>query len=214
MKKVIKLNESQLRNIVSKTLKRIVESVDGNAMTFIEKYGEGDFRKGNPLYNYLSNLSNYDFSVFSMDAEDNGYDVMYDVIGDYYTVKKKKSIDKIIRESVKRVLSEAGHITWKDEDGRMNTTSKDTWHGVKGSTFVWHGEHADPEIYFEYQGEQYIINGNEAEDWLWDLFKEYCEENNINPDEHYNDEVYDNFAKQEAEGVLLDMGPYNEHYGE
>ena len=86
------------------------------------------------------------------------------------------------------------------------------WHGVPGAIFVWHGEWADPEIYYDYGGEQYVINGSEAEDSLWDYFKEYCEENGINPDEHYNDEVYGNFAKENAEDVLLTMGPYNESY--
>ena len=124
----------------------------------------------------------------------------------------ESQLRRIIKESVKRVLNEGGHVTWKDDDGRQYTNSRDTWYGVPGSTFVSHGEWADPEIYFEYNGEQYIINGSEAEDMLWDNFKEYCEENNINPNEHVDDELYDEYAKSDAEDVLCCLGPYNENY--
>ena len=123
----------------------------------------------------------------------------------------ENELKSLIKESVKTILNEGGHLTWND-DGRMKTNSKDTWYGVPGSTFVWHGEWSDPEIYFEYKGEQYVINGSEAEDWLWNNFKEYCQEHGINPDEHSDDEIYYNFASEEAEQVLLDMGPYNENY--
>lgn len=93
----------------------------------------------------------------------------------------------------------------------MHTNSTDSWHGVEGSTFVWHGEWSDPEIYFDYDGEQYVFNGSEMEDILWSYFKEYCEENGLNPDEQ-DDEAYDKFAEREAENVLLDFGPHNESY--
>lgn len=124
----------------------------------------------------------------------------------------ESQLHRLISESVKNVLNEGGHLTYKDENGRMHTNSKRTWYGVPGSTFVWHGEWSDPEIYFDYEGEQYVFNGSEMEDILWDNFRDYCQENNLNPNEHYNDKVYDEFAQQEAENVLLTFGPYNESY--
>lgn len=94
----------------------------------------------------------------------------------------------------------------------MHTNSRNTWYGVEDSTFVSHGEWPDGEIYFDYQGEQYVINASDAEQWLWDDFKDYCQENNLNPDEHINDEIWKNFASSEAYDVLLNLGPYNESY--
>ena len=89
MKKTIKLNESQLRHIVTESVRRIVESTNGSTIDFIQKYGEGDFGEGTPLYEYLSGISDYDFSVFSMEAEDLGYEVLYDIIRDFYSIRKK-----------------------------------------------------------------------------------------------------------------------------
>lgn len=134
------------------------------------------------------------------------------------TMKKNKirltesQLRKLVKKSVKSFINEGGHLTWKDDDGRMHTNSQDNWYGIEGATFVWHGEWSDGEIYFDYEGEQYVINANDAEEWLWTDFKEYCEENNLNPDEHSDDEIWYNFAKNEGYDVLLNLGPYNESY--
>ena len=124
----------------------------------------------------------------------------------------ESQLHKLIKESVKSFIKEGGHLTWKDDDGRMHTNSQDNWYGIEGATFVSHGEWSDGEIYFDYEGEQYVINANDAEEWLWDDFKEYCEENNLNPDEHSDDEIWYNFARNEGYDVLLNLGPYNESY--
>ena len=124
----------------------------------------------------------------------------------------ESQLQGLIKKTVKKIINEGGHLTWKDDDGRMHTNSRDTWYGVEGSTFVSHGEWSDGEIYFDYQGEQYVINAYEAEQWLWDEFKDYCQENNLNPDEHTDDEIWENFASSEAYDVLLNLGPYNENY--
>ena len=124
----------------------------------------------------------------------------------------ESQLHKLIKESVKSFINEGGHLTWKDDDGRMHTNSQDNWYGIEGATFVSHGAWSDGEIYFDYEGEQYVINANDAEEWLWDDFKEYCEENNLNPDEHSDDEIWYNFARNEGYDVLLNLGPYNESY--
>lgn len=124
----------------------------------------------------------------------------------------ESQLRKLVKKSVKSFINEGGHLTWKDDDGRMHTNSQDNWYGIEGATFVWHGEWSDGEIYFDYEGEQYVINANDAEEWLWTDFKEYCEENNLNPDEHSDDEIWYNFAKNEGYDVLLNLGPYNESY--
>lgn len=124
----------------------------------------------------------------------------------------ESQLHNLIKKSVKSFINEGGHLTWKDDDGRMHTNSRHTWYGVEGSTFVSHGEWSDGEIYFDYQGEQYVINAYEAEQWLWNDFKDYCQENNLNPDEHTDDEIWENFASSEAYEVLLNLGPYNENY--
>lgn len=72
----------------------------------------------------------------------------------------------------------------------MRTNSSDTFYGAEGSSAVWHGEWSDPEIYFEYDGEQYVFNYYDVEDGLWYAFKEYCEDEGIDPDEHTNDKIW------------------------
>lgn len=124
----------------------------------------------------------------------------------------ESQLHSIIKKSVKSFINEGGHLTWKDDDGRMHTNSQDNWYGIEGATFVSHGAWSDGEIYFDYEGEQYVINANDAEEWLWNDFKEYCEENNLNPDEHSDDEIWYNFARNEGYDVLLNLGPYNESY--
>ena len=124
----------------------------------------------------------------------------------------ESQLHNLIKKSVKSFINEGGHLTWKDDDGRMHTNSQDNWYGIEGATFVSHGEWSDGEIYFDYEGEQYVINANDAEEWLWNDFKEYCEENNLNPDEHSDDEIWYNFARNEGYDVLLNLGPYNESY--
>ena len=124
----------------------------------------------------------------------------------------ESQLHKLIKESVKSFINEGGHLTWKDDDCRMHTNSQDNWYGIEGATFVSHGAWSDGEIYFDYEGEQYVINANDAEEWLWNDFKEYCEENNLNPDEHSDDEIWYNFARNEGYDVLLNLGPYNESY--
>lgn len=77
----------------------------------------------------------------------------------------------IVRESVKRVLKEGGDLCWTDEDGTRQTTATETWRGVPGTIFIWHGEWSDPEVW--YDGEE--INYWDLEDNAWEAYKYECE---------------------------------------
>ena len=79
----------------------------------------------------------------------------------------------------KQYISEAGHLYGYDEDGTPFTNSTDTWRGVKGTTFISHGEWSDPEIW--YKGKE--LNASDIEDGLWSWYQEECSENNEQPTE-------------------------------
>ena len=83
----------------------------------------------------------------------------------------------IISECVKRALNEGGHLYHKDEDGNVWTNSKETYRGVPGSTYIWHGEWADPEVIWKGQS----LNVYDIEDGMWSTYKEECEENGEQP---------------------------------
>ena len=69
-----------------------------------------------------------------------------------------------------RKLTEAGHIYFKDDEGNIHTNSKQTYRGVPGSIFIYHGEWGDPEIIWDGQS----INASAFEDELWEIYKDYC----------------------------------------
>lgn len=90
------------------------------------------------------------------------------------------SVKRAIRESFrrkKRMVSEAGHIYHKDEDGNVWTNSKETYRGVPGSTFIWHGEWSDPEVLWK--GSE--LNVNDVEDSLWEDYEYACRERKEKP---------------------------------
>lgn len=91
----------------------------------------------------------------------------------------ESELKNIIAETVKRFICEGGHLYWQDDNGTIYSNSKEKYRGVPGTTFVWHGENADPEIF--YKGES--INFNDVEDSLWYQYKEDCEERNEQPTE-------------------------------
>ena len=89
----------------------------------------------------------------------------------------KMGLKKSVR--LNETIGEAGHLYGHYEDGTPFTNSTDTWRGVKGTTFISHGELSDPEIW--YKGKE--LNANDIEDGLWDWYKEECSENNEQPTE-------------------------------
>ena len=93
--------------------------------------------------------------------------------------KLNQHLDKIVAESVKKVLNEGGHLYYKDEDGNVHTNSKETYRGVPGSVYISHGEWADAEILWD--GVE--LNANDVEEGLWYSYKDDCEENGEQPTE-------------------------------
>lgn len=77
----------------------------------------------------------------------------------------KESVKKVLKEGAirrNRMLKEGGHLFHQDDDGTVHTNSKQTWRGVPGTKFIYHGEWSDSEIL--YKGK--LINANDAEEGL------------------------------------------------
>ena len=89
------------------------------------------------------------------------------------------TVKRVLKESRRRnrMISEAGHIYHKDEDGNVWTNSKDTYRGVPGSTYIYHGEWADPEIWWK--GNE--LNAEDVEESLWQSYEDECSENGDEP---------------------------------
>ena len=126
----------------------------------------------------------------------------------------ESTLHKIIKESVKRVLRESGHLYWRDEEGVAHSNSKTYYRGVPGALFVSHGEWADPEIL--YKGHE--INYYDIEDILWDWYNEFIKYESKSVKEKFskdmgvdaipdNNDVYEKFIEwyggvDFVEGVL------------
>ena len=108
----------------------------------------------------------------------------------------ESELRNMITESVKRVLSEGAHLYHKDEDGKVWTNSKETYRGVPGSVYIWHGEWSDPEILWN--GVE--LNANDVEESLWYSYKDMCEENGEQP----TDEGFEAWAETEDIASYLD----------
>lgn len=98
---------------------------------------------------------------------------------------------RIIAESVKKVLREAGDIVYKGNERQPKTLTNNTYRGVPNSLFIWHGEWSDPEIY--YDGE--YLNANDFEEYLWGEYKAECESCGESPNEQAFDNLSPNFVK-------------------
>ena len=86
----------------------------------------------------------------------------------------EEQLKSIVVESVKRVLKEE-NIAYGSDTPSMtgpSATGRETWRGVPGTRFIWHGEWADPEI--EYKG--HLINANDVDDYFYEVYKEEMEE--------------------------------------
>jgi hypothetical protein len=82
----------------------------------------------------------------------------------------KESVKRVLREN-SRIIKEGGNLYHKDEDGNVWTNSKETYRGVPGSTYISHGEWADPEVLWD--GVE--LNANDIEECLWYSYKDDCE---------------------------------------
>ena len=90
----------------------------------------------------------------------------------------KESVKRVLREN-SRIIKEGGNLYHKDEDGNVWTNSKETYRGVPGSTYISHGEWADPEVLWN--GVE--LNANDIEECLWYSYKDDCEERGEKPTE-------------------------------
>lgn len=82
---------------------------------------------------------------------------------------RESELKRMIAESVRRALNEAGHLYWRDEEGNAHSNSKDLYRGVPGAILVSHGEWSDPEIL--YKGKE--INYYDVEDGLWMRYNDF-----------------------------------------
>ena len=91
----------------------------------------------------------------------------------------ENSVRRILKENRRksRMIKEGGHLYHKDEDGNVWTNSKETYRGVPGSTYIWHGEWSDPEVLWD--GVE--LNVNDIEEGLWYSYKDDCEERGEKP---------------------------------
>lgn len=108
----------------------------------------------------------------------------------------ESDLHRIVKESVNKILNEGGHLYHKDEDGKVWTNSKETYRGVPGSVYIWHGEWSDPEVLWD--GVE--LNANDIEESLRYSYKEYCDENGEEPTE----DGFDEWVKTEDIESYLD----------
>lgn len=122
---------------------------------------------------------------------------------DLMDMDRKKKITEsqlrsIVRNSVKRALMEAGNLYGHYDDGTVFTNSKETWRGVPGTVYIWHGEWSDPEIL--YQGKE--LNATDVESVLWENYKEDCREYRKEPNEDEFDKLPVTWFKQELDDYM------------
>lgn len=113
------------------------------------------------------------------------------------TIKLSESdLHRVVKESVKRILREGGHLYGHYDDGTPFTNSKDMWHGVPGTTFIYHGEWSDPEVWYDNEE----INGSELEEYMWEEYKIECQEEGKSASE----QEYDNLPMEWFQEKLND----------
>lgn len=113
----------------------------------------------------------------------------------------ESDLHRIIKELVNMVLKEAGHLYWKDEDGIAHTNSKEKWHGVEGTTFIYHGEWSDPEVW--YDGEE--LNYNHLEDNVWAEYEYECKEMGNKPSEEEYNRLPTQWFKDKLDDYMFGM---------
>ena len=91
----------------------------------------------------------------------------------------ENSVKKILKENRRRnrMISEAGHIYHKDEDGNDWANPTYLYRGVPTAIFFWNGNL--PEIFWK--GSE--LNAEDVEDSLWQSYEDECRENGDEPTE-------------------------------
>ena len=68
------------------------------------------------------------------------------------------------------------------------------WHGIDNVHFIYHGDWSDPEV--EHDG--MVVNSYVVEDSMYERYKEYCEEHNIEGDD---DSGFSKYMAENADEV-------------
>lgn len=183
--------DKKLKNFIDECVRKTLKEGHTSNLAY-ERWEElkemvGCERMVDDIYNFLNSDQidqliewfNEDYELWDDDAEDEEYEDEEDFF-------ESRAYDKLIckiNETVKRKINEANGQT--------------PWRGVPESVFLWHGEWSDPEIWYKDQ----LINANDAEELLWDRYKDHCEETGEEPSEQGFDEWVD---IEEAECALID----------
>lgn len=114
---------------------------------------------------------------------------------------------KIYAEVLRMINEDAGHLYWHDENGKAHTNSRETWRGVKGTIYVYHGDWSDPEVL--YDGEE--INYWDLEENAWDSYKCECEDNGKEPSEQEFDNLPSSWFEEYLDYEYM-PGRFGENY--
>lgn len=154
------------------------------------------------IINKIRQIALQGISKLANNPESPLYDTLKKVwqILDKTVETKEEPMKESRRRSLKKKLNEAGNIFGHNEDGTVFTNARDTWRNVEGSTFIWHGEWSDPEVYW--QGNLY--NAEDLDEYLWSIYKEDCQENGQEPT---LDDFEDWVTPDKAECALMDCYP-------
>ena len=148
----------------------------------------------NNFYELVVNLKNNNWMLYA--EEDLSDYERYD--DDMEESVNREKLRSLVKENVKRMLSEGGDFLMQHDDGEYVTTSKRLYRNVPGAIFIWHGDSADPEILYK----NHLINYYNVEDSLWNSYKDECEENGTEPTE----EGYDEWAEQlETDFIISEL---------
>lgn len=118
-----------------------------------------------------------------------------------WKLKNESKLNRIVSESIKKVLKEGGHLYGTDSEGNTFTNSDETYRGVPGTKWIWHGEWSDPEI--AYKGQ--LINANDFENDMWDYYNEVCGDTDNDGFEKWLEEQGPDFIKDALDEHLFLM---------
>ena len=200
MKRTIRLTENDLRKVIKESVNKALFEARKPSDKTVGKHTLKGLRydkNGNPLYTSDTMSDDEKKNQGWRFSKKHG---LYGQLSDPTKLHENK-LKLAINEALKRVLKEAGHLYWKDEDGNAYTNSKAKWHGVEGTTFIYHGEWSDPEVW--YDGEE--LNANSLEDYMWEEYKYECEEMGKTPSETEYDNLPTEWFAKKLDDYMSEM---------
>ena len=199
-KNTIKFTESELKAMITESVKRIIKENTSNIESEFSDWALNLCHTTNRGFNAMGKLYEYyyednDNALLAVAEEftdtyggdmDEVYEVARKFANHYFYYNPVEmeddnddlyeSVKVCVTESLRKILKEGGHIFHQDEDGTVHTNSKETWRGVPGTTYIYHGEWSDPEIF--YKGE--LLNYWDVEEGLEYMYKYDVEEGEFN----------------------------------